>query len=60
MGYADKIKDQAEQVKDKAKEWVGDKTDNESSQSQGSGDQFSRMKKGAEELKNATQDFTGS
>jgi uncharacterized protein YjbJ (UPF0337 family) len=60
VGYTDKAKSRAEQMKGKAKEWVGDKTDNERLQAEGAREQESaRMKQGGEQMKQAAQDTTG-
>jgi uncharacterized protein YjbJ (UPF0337 family) len=60
MGYQDKANNEAERLKGKAKEWVGDKTDNESLQSEGIEDQTrGRAKQAGEHLKDATRDVTG-
>jgi uncharacterized protein YjbJ (UPF0337 family) len=57
MGYDDKARNEAEQVKGKAKEWVGEKTDNESLRAEGVADQASgRMKQAGEHLKDAGRD----
>ncbi len=59
MGYDDKARNQAEQMKGKAKEWVGDKTDNERLQAEGMRDQASgRVKQAGEHLKDAGRDVT--
>lgn len=60
MRYDDKARNKTEQMKGKAKEWVGDKTDNESLQAEGVSDQASgRMKQAGEHLKDAARDVTG-
>ena len=59
MGYDDKARNQAEQTKGKAKEWVGDKTDDEELQAEGMRDQASgRVKQAGEHLKDAARDVT--
>jgi uncharacterized protein YjbJ (UPF0337 family) len=59
VGYDDKARNQAEQMKGKAKEWVGDKTDNEQLQAEGMRDQASgRVKQAGEHLKDAARDVT--
>jgi uncharacterized protein YjbJ (UPF0337 family) len=37
VGYGDKAKNQAENMKGKAKEWIGDRTDDERLQAEGPG-----------------------
>jgi uncharacterized protein YjbJ (UPF0337 family) len=59
MGLDDKVRNEAEQLKGKAKEWVGDKTDNESLEAEGAGDQASGgMKQAGEHVKDAARDAT--
>jgi uncharacterized protein YjbJ (UPF0337 family) len=59
VGYGDKAKNQAEQMKGKAKEWVGDRTDDEQLQAEGMRDQASgRVKQAGEHLKDAARDVT--
>ncbi len=61
MSNDDKINNEAEQLKGKTKEWVGDKTDNESLESEGVEDEASgRVKQAGEHLKDAAHDVTGS
>jgi uncharacterized protein YjbJ (UPF0337 family) len=49
VGYADKVKNQAQQAKGKAKEWVGDKSNNEQMQAEGQRDvASSKMKQQAQ------------
>jgi uncharacterized protein YjbJ (UPF0337 family) len=60
VGYDDKASNEAERLKGKAKEWVGDKTDNERLQAEGARDQASgRVKQAGEHLKDAARDVTG-
>jgi uncharacterized protein YjbJ (UPF0337 family) len=60
MGYQDKAGNEAEQLKGKAKEWVGDKTDNERLEAEGVEDQASgRVKQAGEHLKDAVHDVAG-
>jgi len=60
VGYDDKAKNEAEQLKGKAKEWVGDKTDNESLEAEGVEDQASgRAKQAGEHLEDAAHDVLG-
>ncbi|GAA5194223.1 hypothetical protein GCM10023322_58050 [Rugosimonospora acidiphila] len=60
MGHDDKVRNEAEQLKGKVKEWIGDKTDNESLQAEGMRDQASgRVKQAGEHLKDAADDVTG-
>jgi uncharacterized protein YjbJ (UPF0337 family) len=48
VGYTDKVKNQAQQAMGKAKEWVGDKSNNEQMQAEGQRDQeSSKMKQQA-------------
>ncbi len=60
MGYDDKAKNEAERMKGKTKEWVGDKTDNESLQAEGARDQAAaRMKQAGEHAKDFGRDVSG-
>ncbi|HET8599880.1 MAG TPA: CsbD family protein [Segeticoccus sp.] len=57
MGLDDKISNQAEQAKGKAKEAAGDATDNEQLQAEGKGDQASGdLKQAGEKVKDAFKD----
>ncbi|MEI3848658.1 MULTISPECIES: CsbD family protein [unclassified Microbacterium] len=57
MGVGDDMKHNAEDLKGKAKEAVGDATDNERLEREGQGEQFSaKMKKAGDDVKDA---FTG-
>ena len=57
MGYTDKASNEAEQLKGRAKEWVGDKTDDESLQAEGAGDRMSGgLKQAGEHVKDAARD----
>ena len=57
MGYDDKARNEAERMKGKAKEWVGDKTDDEQLQAEGMRYQASgRMKQAGEHLKDTARD----
>ncbi|MFC8680739.1 CsbD family protein [Microbacterium ureisolvens] len=57
MGLDDDIKHNLEDAKGKAKEAVGDATDNERLQAEGQGEQFgAKMKKAGDDVKDA---FTG-
>ena len=59
MGTGDKIKNSAEEAAGKAKEAVGDATDNQSLEAEGKGDQASaRTKKVGEDVKDAWKDAT--
>jgi uncharacterized protein YjbJ (UPF0337 family) len=49
MGFDDKVKNAAAEVAGKAKEWIGDKTDNEQLESAGKFDQASAKTKQAVE-----------
>jgi uncharacterized protein YjbJ (UPF0337 family) len=61
MGYTDKAANEAEQLKGKAKEWVGDKTDNESLEAEGVRDQASGgLKQAGEHVKDAARDLRNS
>lgn len=60
MSYEDKANNEAEELKGKAKAWVGDKTDNERLESEGVEDQASaRVKQAGEHLKDAAHDVIG-
>jgi uncharacterized protein YjbJ (UPF0337 family) len=57
MGLDDDIKHNMEDMKGKAKEAVGDATDNERLQAEGVGDQASaKMKKAGQDVKDALTD----
>jgi uncharacterized protein YjbJ (UPF0337 family) len=57
MGYTDKARNEAQEFKGKAKEWVGDKTDDESLEAEGERDQLSaRTKQAGEHVKDAARD----
>jgi uncharacterized protein YjbJ (UPF0337 family) len=57
MGYTDKASNEAEQMKGKAKEWVGDKTDDEEMQAEGTRDRVSGgVKQAGEHVKDAGRD----
>ncbi len=57
MSFGDKAGNQAEETKGKAKEWLGDKTDNESLQAEGMRDQAkANAKQAGEHLKDAGRD----
>ncbi len=57
MGYTDKAKNQAQQMKGKAKEWIGDKTDNDRMEAEGAQDQASaRMKQNADQMAEKMKD----
>lgn len=59
MGLLDKARNEAERLKGKAKEWVGDKTGNERMQAEGVEEQASgRVKNAGEHLKDAARDVT--
>lgn len=59
MSYTDKARNEAEQLKGKTKEWVGDKTDNEQLQAEGEADQAKgKVKQAGEHLKDAAHDVT--
>ena len=57
MGLTDKSKNEAEQLKGRTKEWVGDKTDNEDLQADGAADRMSgNVKQAGERVKDAGRD----
>jgi uncharacterized protein YjbJ (UPF0337 family) len=57
MSYTDKARNEAEELKGKTKEWVGDKTDNERLEAEGKADQLSaRTKQAGERVKDAAHD----
>jgi uncharacterized protein YjbJ (UPF0337 family) len=57
VGLDDKARNEAERLKGKTKEWVGDKTDNESLQAEGVRDQASAgVKQAGEHVKDAAHD----
>ncbi|MGC5584788.1 CsbD family protein [Ornithinimicrobium sp. W1665] len=59
MGLGDKISNAAEDAKGKAKEGVGDATDNEQMQAEGKGEQLSASaKKAGENVKDGFNDAT--
>jgi uncharacterized protein YjbJ (UPF0337 family) len=59
VGYDDKTRNEAERLGGKAKEWVGDKTDNESLQAEGARDQASAgVKQAGEHVKDAARDLS--
>ncbi|HSP61205.1 MAG TPA: CsbD family protein [Ornithinimicrobium sp.] len=59
MGLGDKISNAAEDAKGKAKEGVGDATDNERMEAEGKGDQMSASaKKAGENVKDGFNDAT--
>jgi uncharacterized protein YjbJ (UPF0337 family) len=60
VGHDDKAQNKAQELKGQAKEWVGDKTDNENLQAEGVRDQAgARTKQAGEHLKDAAHDVTG-
>lgn len=57
MGLDDKARNEAERRKGEAKEWIGDKTDNERLQAEGVQEQAAgRVKNAGEHLKDAARD----
>ncbi len=57
MSLGDKIQNEAEELKGKVKEWVGDKTDNHSLQAEGVADQAkANAKQAGEHVKDAAHD----
>ena len=60
MSQENKARNEAERLKGKTKQWVGDKTGNERLQSEGAEDQASgRIKQSGEHLKDAVREVTG-
>ena len=57
MSNTDKLGNQAQDAKGKAKEWVGDATDNESLEAEGKADQMkAKAKQASEHMKDAARD----
>jgi uncharacterized protein YjbJ (UPF0337 family) len=57
MSDTDKVRNEAEQLKGKTKEWVGDKTDNEQLQAEGVAAQAEgNVKQAGEHVKDAARD----
>jgi uncharacterized protein YjbJ (UPF0337 family) len=57
MGLDDKIKNQAQDTKGKAKEWAGDATDDERLEAEGRADQAGAdLKRAGEHVKDAARD----
>jgi uncharacterized protein YjbJ (UPF0337 family) len=57
MGYTDKASNEAEQMKGKAKQWVGDKTDDEQLEAEGARERVSgNVKQAGEHIKDAARD----
>jgi uncharacterized protein YjbJ (UPF0337 family) len=57
MSLGDKIENEAEEFKGKAKEWIGDKTDNRSLEAEGAADQTAaNAKQAGEHVKDAAHD----
>jgi uncharacterized protein YjbJ (UPF0337 family) len=57
MSYTDKARNEAEQLKGRTKEWVGDKTDNERLEAEGVADQAKgNAKQAGEHVKDAFKD----
>jgi uncharacterized protein YjbJ (UPF0337 family) len=57
MGYTDKASNEAEQAKGKAKQWIGDKTDDEQLEAEGTRDRTSGgVKQAGEHVKDAARD----
>jgi uncharacterized protein YjbJ (UPF0337 family) len=57
MSYTDKARNEAQQMKGQAKEWVGDKTDNERLEAEGTADRAKgNAKQAGEHLKDAFED----
>jgi uncharacterized protein YjbJ (UPF0337 family) len=60
VSKTDKMKNQAQQAMGKAKEWVGDKTNNEQMEAEGQRDQASGKMKGADQdMQQSNQDMIG-
>jgi CsbD-like. len=57
MSYADKARNEAEELKGRTKEWVGDKTDNEQLEAEGKAEQLkARARQAGEHVKDAAHD----
>jgi uncharacterized protein YjbJ (UPF0337 family) len=57
MGYTDKARNEAEELKGRTKEWVGDKTDNERLEAEGERDRAAaNAKQAGEHVKDAARD----
>ena len=57
MGYEDKVRNEAEELKGKVKEGVGDATDDERLEAEGKGDQVkANLKQAGEKVKDAFRD----
>ena len=57
MGVTDKAKNEAEELKGRTKEWVGDKTDNPDLEAEGAGERLSaNAKRAGEHVKDAGRD----
>jgi uncharacterized protein YjbJ (UPF0337 family) len=57
MGLTDKAKNEAEELKGRTKEWVGDKTDDEDLQAEGTAERMSgNVKQAGERVKDAGRD----
>jgi uncharacterized protein YjbJ (UPF0337 family) len=57
MSYTDKARNEAEELKGRTKEWVGDKTDNERLEAEGKADQMAaKTKQAGEHVKDAAHD----
>lgn len=58
MSKTDKMKNQAQQAMGKAKEWVGDKSNNEQMQAEGQRQQASsKMQESGDQMKDANKDM---
>jgi len=57
MGQTDKARNEAQEYKGKAKEWIGDKTDDERLEAEGKRDQMSaHAKQAGEHIKDTAHD----
>jgi uncharacterized protein YjbJ (UPF0337 family) len=57
MSYTDKARNEAEELKGRTKEWVGDKTDNERLEAEGAADRAkANAKQAGEHVKDAARD----
>lgn len=57
MSYTDKARNEAEELKGRTKEWIGEKTDNEQLEAEGEAEQLkARAKQAGEHVKDAAHD----
>jgi uncharacterized protein YjbJ (UPF0337 family) len=60
MSLADKARNEAQELRGKTKEWVGEKSGNEQMQAEGKADQMkARAKQAGEHVKDAGREMTG-